>query len=42
MVPLTLTKPITDKTGTVKEKIYLTISRLTIRDELFNPFDDVS
>ena len=42
MVPLKVTRPITEKSGVVKEKIYLTISQLTIRDELWNPFDDVS
>lgn len=42
MVPLKVTKSITSSMSYVTESILLTVSELTIRDELWDPFEDVS
>ena len=42
MVPLMATKPIREARDIIKEAITLTVSQLTILDEILNPFDDLT
>ena len=43
IMPLALTKPISSMADTsFSEKVILTVSSLTMKDDLFNPFDSVT
>ena len=42
MVPLKVTRPITNLMQEIQAAIILTNSELTIRDEIWSPFDDVT
>ena len=42
MVPLLITLPISDTATKIRENIILTSVGLTLKDELYNPFEDVT